>query len=45
MKLIRMLNEVDTNLTKIETNKKDTEELKSYFQEKIGEWNNLKLKT
>lgn len=43
--LRRMLNEVDTNLTKIETNKKDTEELKSYFQEKIGEWNNLKLKT
>jgi|TARA_R100000482_G_C5123079_1_gene147002 hypothetical protein len=41
----RMLNEVDTNLTKMETNKKETEELKSYFQEKIGEWNNLKLKT
>lgn len=43
--LRRMLNEVDTNLTKMETNKKETEELKSYFQEKIGEWNNLKLKT
>ena len=43
--LRRMLNQVDTNLTKMETNKKDTQELKSYFQEKIGEWNNLKLKT
>ena len=38
----RMLNTVDTNLTRQENNKKETEELKSYFQEKIS---NLKLKT
>jgi len=41
----RMLRQVETNLTKNENNKKDTEELKNYFKEKLGDWSNLKLKT
>jgi len=41
----RMLRQVETNLTKKENNKKDTEELQNYFKEKLGDWSNLKLKT
>ena len=41
----RMLRQVETNLTKNENNRKDTEELKNYFKEKLGDWSNLKLKT
>jgi len=37
----RMLRTVDTNLTNREKNKKDTEELKSYFQQKMAD---LKIK-
>lgn len=37
----RMLRTVDTNLTNKEKNKKDTEELKSYFQQKMAD---LKIK-
>jgi len=36
-----MLRTVDTNLTNREKNKKDTEELKSYFQQKMAD---LKIK-
>ena len=34
----RMLRTVDTNLTNREKNKKDTEELKSYFQQKMADF-------
>lgn len=39
--LRRMLRTVDTNLTNRENNRKDTEELKSYFQQKMAD---LKIK-
>jgi len=42
----RMLDTVSTNLNQKEKNQKETQELKNYFNEKLGEWNkNLKLKT